>query len=65
MDNVYTCVCGVQLWTIHDGFIRCGCCKQEYRHQTYVENFNEKYKCVTEMRKRLKKLGGKKNENRL
>lgn len=46
MNEVYTCFCGVQLWTIHDSFIRCGCCKREYKHQTDVENFNEKSKSI-------------------
>jgi len=30
MDEVYTCKCGNQSWTILDGFIRCYDCDQIY-----------------------------------
>ena len=44
MDEVYTCLCGCQHWSIHDGFIRCMLCGKDYKHQTYVKKFNEKIK---------------------
>ena len=31
MDEVYTCVCGGQSWSIHEQFIRCVSCNKEYK----------------------------------
>lgn len=31
MDEVYTCICGNQKWSIHEQFIRCTKCKAEYK----------------------------------
>ena len=30
MDEVYTCICKGQAWTIHAGFIRCENCNREF-----------------------------------
>ena len=37
MDEVYTCVCGSQRWSIHDSFIRCANCQKEYKFK-YIES---------------------------
>jgi len=29
-DEVFTCICGNELWSIHEGFIRCSKCKKEF-----------------------------------
>lgn len=34
MDEVYTCICRGQTWTIHEGFIRCEGCRKEYTFST-------------------------------
>ena len=31
MDEIYTCLCEKQAWSIHDGFIRCVGCKREFQ----------------------------------
>ena len=30
MDEVYTCICGGQAFSIHEGFIRCVKCLKKY-----------------------------------
>jgi len=30
MDEIFTCICGNQLWSIYDGFLRCSKCGEEY-----------------------------------
>ncbi len=30
MDNVYTCICGNQVWTIADTGVRCTACAREF-----------------------------------
>ena len=56
MDEVYTCVCGNQAFSIHDGFIRCSQCRKEYRIQ-YVESGAdvERIEDPTEFNERIKK----------
>ena len=48
MDEAYTCVCKGQRWSIHDGFIRCDNCQEEYETKSicfkweYPSEFNER-----------------------
>lgn len=42
MDEVYTCICGGQTWSIHEGFIRCSSCNKQYGITAESPtNFNE------------------------
>ena len=42
MDEVYTCLCGCQEWSIHVDFVRCCCCNKEYKTRTEdPSKFNE------------------------
>ena len=64
MDEVYTCKCGGQSFSIHSGFIRCVECQKEYKLQSmgntapYVledpEDFNRKIGKEREPSKLLK-----------
>ena len=31
MDEVYTCECGNQSWSIHYNYVRCEICEREYK----------------------------------
>jgi len=54
MNEVYTCICGYQNWTICDGFIICNDCGEQYTFRqlgishTYLlespKNFNARIK---------------------
>lgn len=35
MDEVYTCICGSQSWSIYDGFIRCVKCQRRYKLERF------------------------------
>ena len=58
MDEVYTCVCGNQAFSIHDGFIRCSQCRKEYKFKR-IKALNGKERidleCVADFNKRVKK----------
>lgn len=32
MDEVYTCICGNQEWSIHERIVRCTKCGKEYKY---------------------------------
>ena len=53
MDEVYTCTCGCQEWSIHDGFVRCLCCHAEYK----TEN-----ECPSKFNKEVKEMASKDRE---
>ena len=58
MDEVYTCICKGQQWSIHDGFIRCANCKKEYKFKRIIDLKGREridLECVTDFNERAKK----------
>ncbi len=59
MDEVYTCVCGGQAFTIHDGFIRCCSCPKEYNFKRFFALSGMKgqaLQSVTEFNERVEQV---------
>ncbi|MBA7674069.1 hypothetical protein ES703_82276 [subsurface metagenome] len=56
MDEAYTCICGGQAFSIHDGGeIRCGKCLKEYQLQWLDENFNHEFESPKDFNERVRK----------
>lgn len=59
MDEVYTCMCKGQAWSIHDGFIKCLRCRKEYkfkRHKALREKEKQLLDSVTDFNKRVEQV---------
>lgn len=59
MDEVYTCICKGQAWSIHDGYIRCLRCRKEYKFKRIKDLAGREkidLECVTDFNKRVEQV---------
>lgn len=59
MDEVYTCICLGQTFSIHDGFVRCIQCRKEYKFKRIIDLKGREridLECVTDFNKRVEQV---------
>lgn len=64
MDEIYTCLCGEQFWSIHAGFIKCRHCGKECKIEMIAFLDPSRFNDIMALEKGLKKKTSQKKEEK-